>query len=93
MLNLPYEIPKEISPNDEAVLNARRAVIQSALMCEPIRWQVQLDSRERPHYLGIKFSTTSDVLIQFLIDDIQSLDDAAFKGKIIAGDFAQREIS
>ena len=93
MCNIPYEIQGDIAPEDAAILIARREVIQAALLFEPIRWEVKLDSRSRPHYLGLRFSTTADVLIQLAIEDIRLLDDDRLRGRIIAGEFGPRTIN
>lgn len=87
-----YVYDESIPPEDRQVLEDKREPILGSLMYKSVYWQLLKDSRGRHHYRALAYSDRSQVLCQVVIDDIKNLDDQVLKNRIIAGDFAERDI-
>lgn len=87
-----YEYAPDIADADKDVLEEKRDAILGALMYVPIYWEPVKDSKGRFHYRALSYSDRSACLLQITVPDIRGCDAEELKGRIIAGDFKEREV-
>lgn len=92
MTKFTFQLDDGIPESDRSVLLKHQTAIQEALMFAPVYVARLTDSKGRSHYRILEYSDRKKCLVQFVIPDIAALDGETLKGRIIAGEFKERQL-